>query len=1217
MTTYLKTVKEIEFGLIDPEEIKRKAVVKITNADLVTKDNKPCVNGLLDSRMGPYDKYTKCKTCLNDYEICPGHFGYIELETPVMNVHFMNYIKTVLNCVCLRCSSLIIGDDDKIKERFYKKKFDKVLKKQADYIDDNRNSYYSCYNCSGVIKKVFKDRVKIYIKEDDGKRFFSASEILNILKNIRDEDLYYLGFDPEKNKPAWMITTNLIVLPPCTRPSVSFGNVRSEDDLTFKLIEIIRANNSLAIKKREYAAKRNLTPEEQEKADIILERHVSYTEYHVYTYFDNNLSSMPTFCHKSKRPLKTLKERFIGKEGIVRQNLIGKRVNYSSRSVVSPEPLIDIDQLGVPMKICQKMTFPEVVNQFNIEKLTQMILNGPDIYPGARFIEKKNGNKRDLKFVNRETIKLEYGDIVERHLCEDDIVLFNRQPSLHKFSMMAHRVKPLEGNSFRLNPNVASPYNADFDGDEMNMHVCRSVYAETELRMIASVKNNIVSPQSNKPIIGFIMDTVVGSYKLTNKDKLLNKNEAYAIISSIKDTNIEVPSPVSCDRYGRPLWSGRELMSLIVPQMNYFRSGDEESIIIKNGRLQSGVFDKKIVGAASGGLIHMITNDLGNESTKKFMGDGQRLINTWLKHEGFSVGFSDILVSEKQQKNIDNILKSAESATDRYIEEHIIKNKKISKEEFENKIFALLNKARDEAGNVSMNGLDNTNSLYSMVKSGSKGNFINISQITACVGQQNVQYMAKSGRTPFLYQQRTLPHFQKFDVSAQARGFVRNSYLNGLLPEEFFFHTQSGREGLIDTAVKTAETGYIQRKLMKSMEDLRVVYDMSVRNEFGNIIQFCYGSDAFDASHIEKQNFELITVSNQEYIDEYVWEDLSQFSDSVVKYLKEEELFLANKRKHYRKLEFYKDDTYAPVNFSRIILNSKNEEGIDRSENLSIEYYIQRFEELNESMYYLADKETILKKITNISMDLFRTLMKSKLSSKQLLIKQEISKGEFDWIMDLVYDKFYQAVIQPGECVGAVAAQSISEPTTQLSVDYDTMVPVKVRGELRVVKIGEFIDKTMLYNQDKIIELDITEEGNSSVINFENDVFQVPSVDEDGNIEWKRLTQISRHPPNGDMVEVETEQGRKVLSTLSHTFLTVETDKIKSIRGDELQIGDTLPIVNKKMEKESVSLMNERVDNILLGQYDNMDRDQLDMILEYATRTGNMELLDSLETLLA
>jgi DNA-directed RNA polymerase II subunit RPB1 len=342
----------------------------------------------------------------------------------------------------------------------------------------------------------------------------------------------------------------------------------------------------------------------------------------------------------------------------------------------------------------------------------------------------------------------------------------------------------------------------------MNTFLPRSMQTEIELKLIASVLEQIITPQSNKPIIGCIMDTVVGSALLTADDKYLKEFQVKHILSAVKGFDGDLPEPAKVDEDGNKLWLGRDIMTYNIPEINYVKKLSDTNIVeIVNGKITKGTFNKAIVGSSSGGLVHNISNDLNLHETANFLNNIQKTINAFLKHEGFTVGFGDSILPMDIQHNIKNTIFKAKADVNAFIQHVVQRGVKITIDEFESKIFNLLNKARDDTGGIAMKSLDNTNNLFAMVNSGSKGNFINVSQITACVGQQNVQVDGKPSRIPFTYGDRTLPHFQKYDMSPEARGFIEHSYLEGLTPYEFFFHAQSGREGLIDTAVKTAETG--------------------------------------------------------------------------------------------------------------------------------------------------------------------------------------------------------------------------------------------------------------------------------------------------------------------------------------------------------------------------------------------------------------------------
>ena len=458
-TKIIKDVTQIKFYLKTKEEIINTSVCEITEIDLYEKNNEPKKGSLMDPRLGPNNKDILCKTCKNDINICPGHFGHIKLAVPVYNVLYLNYVKKILEVTCCYCSNLLIDYNDsniikKIESKIKGQRF-----KMISTVNKN-NKIKICYNCSRIQPKYSKNGINLQqvfsIEEDSKQKEFkkniSAQKVLNIFKNMKDSDIELLGLSSEFSRPEALIIEVLPVPPPCIRPSVKYStNMRSEDDLIYKYVDILKANH-------------NLLDKLKKSNDTHLEDYIDYLQYHTATLIDNNIKGVPQAQHRSGRPLKCLKDRIKGKEARIRGNLLGKRVNFSARTVVGPDPSLSIHELGIPYLICKKITIPETVNKHNIEKLQKCVNNGPDKYPGANFLIKQKQNDNltlDLRFVKYE-IKLNEGDIVERHLMDDDYILFNRQPSLHKMSMMGHKVKPIIGKSFRLNPAVCQPYNADF-----------------------------------------------------------------------------------------------------------------------------------------------------------------------------------------------------------------------------------------------------------------------------------------------------------------------------------------------------------------------------------------------------------------------------------------------------------------------------------------------------------------------------------------------------------------------------------------------------------------------------------------------------------------------------------------------------------------------------------------------------------------------------------
>ena len=1054
-----KRIREIRFSIASPEMIRAMGTTQITIPELY-ENNCPKFSGLFDLRMGTQDNLFLCKTCKNNMKDCSGHFGYIDLARKVYFIHFLPTVKKILQCVCYKCSSLLI---DKTNLNIIKK-----LKKKSPNIrmkilyklcaSQSKKTCTNYHGCGRIQPRYIKEGTNLFVihkvTNSDGKSFdkkiqLKADDCYDILRKISDEDCELLGCSPTFSRPEWLICSVLPVPPPCVRPSVKHdANLRSEDDLTYKLLDIIKANNSLMVK---------VKSNDQNH----INDYIDYLQYNITTLIDNEVKGIPPAQQRTGRLLKSIRQRLKGKEGRIRGNIMGKRVNFSARSVISPDPNIDIDELGVPLKIAMNMTFPEVVNVYNIHALTTLVENGPEKHPGAKYIIKKNKDRLDLRYVKNSNIRLEYGDVVERHMVNGDIVLFNRQPSLHKMSMMGHRVRVMPYSTFRLNVSVTTPYNADFDGDEMNLYLAQSVVASTEIEELVCVPNQIISPQSNKPVIGCIMDTVVGANNITRKSTKLNFKEIMSILPHIStfDGNLPQFKIESFDNKHIPdnvYLEGREIFSLLLPsEVNYFKSmDDEDNIEVINGNLITGKCSKAVTGTSAGSLVHIIQNDLGRDSTKRFLTEIQGVTGTWLMKNGFSVGIGDCLPDTKTKDYINSTISKAKANVKNIISATISSRLKLEtgmsiREEFEARILNILNTARDDAGGLATKKLGDDNAIKNMVTSGSKGNFINISQIMASVGQQNVSSGAKSGRIPCGYRDRTLPHFQKFDDGPESKGFVENSFLSGLTPYEFFFHAMSGREGLIDTAVKTSETGYIQRRLMKAMEDLKVHYDMTVRNERDQIIQFIYGDDGFDATRIEKQKIEILNYNNKIFSNKYKWKkkELKQNMDKKsFKRMKTNDNFqeiidkefnrIENYRNYLRKIK-HEDISYSPVHIYRIIKQAKNKFNINNKSISDINPIdiITKVEEICSKLRALISDERIIKEINHKSMKNFKMLLRTKLSSKMVIIEHKLNLLSFDWIISKIYDQFDKSLVQPGEMVGSITAQSIGEPATQMTLN--------------------------------------------------------------------------------------------------------------------------------------------------------------------------------------
>ena len=805
----VRTITGIQFGIQSPEEIKKRSVVHVTQPLLFEANGDPIIGGLFDPRMGVLDRGKLCPTDEQNNMFCPGYFGHIVLARPVIYTQFMSSIIKILKSICIRCSRLRVPYSEETIRIINTKKGKARLAKVFEFSSKMKACNHEGCNAPKTksikmdgLSKIIVTWAKPKGAEDVVTHELTAELILKIFKRITDKDCALLGLSPKWSRPEWLICTVLPVSPPTVRPSVTqYNNVQSHDDITHKLIDIIKTNNTLRNKIQ------------NNSVEQVVDDWTSVLQYHISTLIDNDIPGINPASHRSGRVLKTLKQRLKGKDSRIRGNLMGKRVNFSARSVITPGANISIDELGVPFKIAMNLTFPEIVTQYNIEELYKYVRNGPETHPGAKSIKSKTDNRtRRLHNLDRTKIILNYGDIVNRHLKDGDVVLFNRQPSLHKMSMMAHRVRVMKGNTFRLNLSACKPYNADFDGDEMNLHVPQSLQTAVELSTIANVKYQVVSPSINKPLIYPVQDSLLGIYLLTQNGVNFTKNEMMNILMKIKTFDGIYPEPAI--KTPVELWTSRQLLSLIMPDINInipnssFSEEDDNSsqnfIKINRGNFTQGAIDKGVLSRASKGLVHVIFNDFGPNATQRFIDDIQGIVTQYLLNNGFSVGISDLIADKSvhlKMKNIIDKQKKEVLKTIKHVHLNIFENLtgRTNNVIFEERVKGALEKANPKAGQVGINSLGKANRFVTMVNSGSKGSKINIAQMICCLGQQSVD----GKRIPKGYTDRTLPHYHKFDDTPESRGFVESSFISGLTPQEFFFHAMGGREGLIDTAVKS------------------------------------------------------------------------------------------------------------------------------------------------------------------------------------------------------------------------------------------------------------------------------------------------------------------------------------------------------------------------------------------------------------------------------
>ena len=800
-----KQVKALKFSLISPDQIKKVSGAKIVTPELYDIDGFPVDGGLMDLRLGAIDPGVKCRTCGGRLKECLGHPGSIELARPIIHIKYVPLIELFLRSFCHSCGKLTL---DEVKQKKY------GPAERAKKARDKKK----CPYCNIERDRVRLEKPTSFYK---GRKRMFPNEIRDIIVSIPDEEIKKIGVNPSTCRPEWSILSQLLVPSVTVRPSITLDSgERSEDDLTHKISDIIRSNQRLW---------ENLNAGAPE---VIIEDLWDLLQYHVTTFFDNNISKIPPARHRSGQPLKTITERIKGKEGRIRKNLAGKRVNFSARTVVSPDPFLNLNEVGVPLEIAKIITVSEGVTTLNREFMKELIMKA-DVWPGANYVIRPDGRKKRITEDLKKDIceEIQPGYKIERHLNDGDIVLFNRHPSLHKQSLMAHYVRVLPHKTFRLHPSTIFPYNADFDGDEVNIHSPQNEEARSEAIALLNIDQNIISSKNNSNLVGSISDILTGNYILGKNS--FNKSEAdqllYSanIMSNLKKKDI----------------SGRDIFEKILPV-------GSDILVPKD------ITGDNTLGSETGEMVKYLDKNFGRKETVEVIRRAANLGNTFLTRNGYTISLRDLDVPEKVKNLSKEVIETAENKTKKLIEDsksgkiELLPGKNLE-ETREIMISKILNEVRTDLGRLAKDNFPKDGNFSNMMIPGGGGGIVNIAQIGCSVGQQSLW----NKRISFGYKDRTLSNFKKKDVSPASRGFIKSSFFDGLNPSEFFFGAITGRDGLMDTALRTPKSGYLYRRLVSALQDLKVEYDGTVRDASENIVQMEYGGDGMDVSglHLNKK----------------------------------------------------------------------------------------------------------------------------------------------------------------------------------------------------------------------------------------------------------------------------------------------------------------------------------------------------------------------------
>ncbi|XP_064477096.1 DNA-directed RNA polymerase I subunit RPA1-like [Ornithodoros turicata] len=909
--------------------------------------------------------------------------------------------------------------------------------------------------------------------------------------------------------PLDMFFLEALVVPPTRFRPMSFMSGRKyEHPQTQALSKVIQCCNALKavlrVMHRDNIKEEEVNEEEMQRLQLIVDKlvgkdisaklHFAWNalQVAVNAVFDSDLDKI----NLSKVPgIKQILEK---KEGLFRKHMMGKRVNYAARSVISPDPYIGVEEIGVPMVFAKRLSYPEPVNDRNVTDLRRAVINGPNVYPGALLVEGENGSiirldpanrvQREAvakqlltpSEVHRKTFK--QCKTVHRHLRTGDMLLLNRQPTLHKPSIMAHRARVLPGEkTLRLHYANCKCYNADFDGDEMNAHFPQSELARAEAEIVANVNKQYLVPKDGTPLSGLIQDHVIGGSLLTMKSRFFDRQDYNGLVfGALPSVGAAVKLLPPALRRPVPLWTGKQVLSTVlincipedmppptvegkskIPAKAWGITERDEKlsegqVIIRDGELLCGILDKAHYGPTQFGLVHICYELYGGTTSSLVLTAFARLFTHYLQlHVGFTLGIEDILVTRKADRKRTKIMKQARMEGDSVAKKALgiedgaanlkgrLQDAHLAREDRQMKQLDASMKSHTDQVNNDINkacipdGLLKkfpSNNLQLMVQSGAKGGMVNCMQISCLLGQIELE----GRRVPLMASGRTLPSFLPYDTSPRAGGFVDGRFLTGIRPQEFFFHCMAGREGLVDTAVKTSRSGYLQRCLIKHLEGLMVCYDQTVRDSDGSVIQFQYGEDGLDVLKMQMLKvgqFPVLVKNSEAVLNRENLERCMSLTDADA--LRSAKKAVSKWKRKLRKKTVMRDSAFTM--FCR-----------DMGQDVGREELCDRFFNLDQDERWQFEK-SVVRHPDPVSSVVRSDLNLGAVSERMdALIEDYISRNPHSLLVDsegerktltsedfrnLLYLRNMHAVCDPGEPVGLLAAQSIGEPSTQMTLN--------------------------------------------------------------------------------------------------------------------------------------------------------------------------------------
>lgn len=1063
------TVSYVGWHLASEDEILRQSHAAVSSHELFAPGGQPVPGGVYDLRLGTTDHSWLCLSCSQGKKLCPGHRGHLALRVGVVQPVGVPEVRRWLRVVCLQCSEVVAN-----REKWAAFPPGRRLHEAAAQATEG----VACPRCGAVHPRIVKDDEDhfTFLAVSGGKTARTASGRLErqgeklypdairaIFERIPDRVVEELGRAAEAH-PRHLVLRVLNVPPNAIRPNVrSFGGGGASYHDSTNLLQHIARRNALLPERLPAAV---TTVGSGEPVDGALDRAITNMQQLVYDLIMGSSSTSVTQGAAGKRglvmgsrPVHSFMRNLPRKEGRIRMHLLGKRVYFISRTTISGNMRLRIDEVGIPLDFARTLQVEETVQEFNREWLLTFFLNGRRQYPGCtQVVKRATGEVHDV--AGLRDFRLEVGDVLFRDVVTGDAAFFNRQPTLERSSIGVHRVIVIQDpgvHTFQMNVLACENYNADFDGDQMLLWVARSPAARAEAVILSSVANSFISTKSSGPVNGQVQDSVVGCNELTRARVRVGKFHAMGLFASAG-----VEPPRFDLRPAAEAYTGREIVSLLFAATPFYYSRppssyseiyaphipfdpSETHTLVVGGQMKSGVLDKRSIAAkATGGFFHLISREYGSQRALDMIFALQQIALQFLMWQGFTCGTGDLLPDPAALARVRDLV-ALVGLESRIISDRLVRGEVVPPigstvhEFYERSQIATLKVNEAEILREILSSIrPDTNGLFRMVSAGSKGTNAHFIHIIGAIGQTTIN--GERIREQFAFK-RTSPYFARFTTDPAAYGFVMNAYMNGMLASEFIFQMMNGRFDLISKALSTAVSGYFMRKGVMNNQSSIVDNHRRVTKDT-RIVQFIYGEDGLDSRELERVSFAHVLLSDKAIHERFGLGADAAAAEAVRHILADRDMY----RRAFCRVDnttfgrsSFPTDLLLPVNVGRIVAGTLAQTAAGDSGPVpGVEARIARVADLVARMPYLLLNEAQERRRGPVPPHKSAAVCLMQMSIRAELCPRVLAgmlDAQLDFIVDAVRQRYRMSLIDYGTAAGILAAQAISEPLTQYMLD--------------------------------------------------------------------------------------------------------------------------------------------------------------------------------------